>query len=279
MRFLSVLFLLVLFLSACNQNKIDPNTAILGIWRMSESVNKTKNQKTDDPLLDEAKKLEEGKEGHVLSIFPDNSFTELVGKGTFTYGNWKWKEEGKSIEFKYSTNKIVTYDVEIDAKDTNYFTIHLSNSLKKISYLREAKLFENFKEEPFYFENNTWRIKPKKIENRAQLLNRLGNYFGHMLYILKAADTRKLDVISFEFSLGIVQIYNGGIGIVEYQYLPEEWKDTYFNQENLKEVYDLYFEYLQKDSYHGASTGNWVKDDYVILLSIYNDLKSGKFIE
>jgi hypothetical protein len=33
---------------------------------------------------------------------------------------------------------------------------------------------------------------------------------------------------------------------------------------------------LETSRYRGASTGDWVKDDYNIALSIYNDIKLGK---
>lgn len=277
MRIFSYLFLITILISACSQDKIDTNKAIQGIWRMSESIDKKKVKHSDDPLLNEAKKLEEGKEGHVLSIFPDNSFTELAGKRSYSYGTWKWLEEGKIIEFNHSNHKKFIYTVAFDTKDTNNILANFSNSSKQLSFIKEAKLFDSYKEEPFYAEHNQWRIKPTKSENKAQLLERLGNYFEHMAYLLKAADERNLEVISFEFSMGIVKIYNGGIGIHEFDVLPVEWKDTYYNDEDLKVVYSLFYDYLQDNRYRGASTGEWVKDDYTILLSIYNDLKSGKF--
>lgn len=277
MRNLLYLSLILLVITACSGNDFDPEKGIYGIWRMSESIDKHSREKSDDPLLDEAKKLEDVKEGHVLSIFPDNSFTELIGKGNYSFGTWKWLESGKVIQFSHSDKKKATYNVEFNALDTNNVQVNLSNSTKQFIFLKEAKLLKNFKEEPFYVENNLWRNKAIAHENKAQLMERLGNYFKHMLYLLKAADERQLEVISFEYSLGIIQIYNGGIGIHEMQVIPQEWKDTYYDQENLQEVYDLYRNYLEKDSYRGAGTSNWVKDDYTILLSIYNDLKSGKF--
>ena len=43
-------------------------------------------------------------------------------------------------------------------------------------------------------------------------------------------------------------------------------------------AHELFSNYLQKDAdYSGPGTGDWVKDDYTILLSIYNDLKTGQF--
>ncbi len=275
MKFLSYSFLVFQILVSCQSNKIQDEKSILGIWRLSESVDHSLSSANKDPLLEEAQKLEEGKDGHVLSLFSDKSFTELKGNGEYFYGNWSWLEKDQKIQLKYSDRKIV-YDVETNFTDTNAVVLQLKNPRKELTFIREAELLGKDKEEPFYAANNVWRIKPTKPESTAELENRLANYFQHMVYLLKAADQRHLDVISFEFSMGIIKIYNGGIGIHEYEILPQEWKNTYYDEKDVLEIYELYANYLKTSDYRGASSGSWVKDDYKIALSIYNDIKLGK---
>lgn len=273
----STFYVLILFfiLISCSSDSIEMDKLGLGIWRLAESTDNSDKSSSEDPLLNEAKKLEEGKKGHVLSLFPDHTFTEIIGGGEYYYGKWNFFENGTKINLNYQDKK-VTFDLKTDYADTNNITMQLKNNQKEMVFIREAELLKNYKEEPFYAANNSWRIKPSKPETNKELEDRLANYFQHMVYLLKAADTRNLDVISFEFSMGIIKIYNGGIGIHDYEVLPEEWRNTYYDEADLSTIYNMYADYLETSRYRGASRGDWVKDDYKIALSIYNDIKLGK---
>ncbi len=82
--------------------------------------------------------------------------------------------------------------------------------------------------------------------------------------------------MSFEYSQGPIKIYNGGIGIHPYDIVPQSWKDSFYNEEEAITTYRLYESYLRKNDYRGGGTGNWVEDDYNILLSIYAGLTGTK---
>jgi hypothetical protein len=130
MKFLSYSFLVFLILVSCQSNKIQDEKSILGIWRLSESVDHSLSSANKDPLLEEAQKLEEGKDGHVLSLFSDKSFTELKGNGEYFYGNWSWLEKDQKLQLKYSDRKIV-YDVVTNFTDTNAVVLQLKNPRKE----------------------------------------------------------------------------------------------------------------------------------------------------
>jgi len=277
---ISIFFIsLVLIFTSCNQSKVDPATFVHGNWKLYESTNLKNNEKSSgDALLDDAKKLEEVKIGKLISIFPDQTYTEIIGEGEkYTFGTWAWVEEGTKISFKHAS-KTEIYDVTLDESTPEKLQFELSNSSKKQKYVQESKLLKNFKEEPFYAENNLWRIKPKQLESKHQVIERLGNYFKHVAYILKAADKNDLQVVSFRHSLGVVKIYNGGIGVHTFDIIPQTWKNCFYNDDQALMAQELFSSYIQTDDdYSGPGTGDWVKDDYTILLSIYNDLKSGEF--
>lgn len=114
--------------------------------------------------------------------------------------------------------------------------------------------------------------KPKAAEDSTQQLNRLTNYIKHVALVLKSAKEDKQPVVSFQFSQGPVKIYNGGIGIHPFALVAESWKAGFYNGTEARSAYDIYRNYLQKSSYNGAGTGDWVEDDYTILLSMYADL-------
>jgi hypothetical protein len=270
--------LLLFILSNCGGKAKNIEQQILGIWRLSSYENSKQDKgNTNDPLLAEASKFEKAKEGIVLSIFPDHQYTVLKGEGEYEYGNWSFDQAKNKITFKNKA-KNQHFEVAIADLENDLPQLKLLNQHEKFAYLQEAKLLKNYKEEPFHPSNNLWRIKANHLESKQEIIDRLGEYFKHMAYLLKAADQRNLKVISFEYSMGIIRIYNGGIGIVPVENIPQIWKDTYYNEEQVLLAHFLYEFYLDNFKYHGAGTGDWVKDDYTIMLNIYNDLKAGKFV-
>ena len=62
-------------------------------------------------------------------------------------------------------------------------------------------------------------------------------------------------------------------------YISDLWKNTYFNEEQAKQARLIYKNYLNNYPYNGTGSSDWVKDDYFLMLHIYNDLNEGKFDE
>ena len=145
-----------------------------------------------------------------------------------------------------------------------------------MKFIKESEPLKDFKNDPFYASNNVWRIKPTEPESSIQLKKRLTNYFKHLSLILKSAKDRNQTVVSFEFSQGPVQIYNGGIGIYDYSLLPEYWKESFFDEVDVSASYRVYEKYLNSNTYKGVSIGDWIEDDYNIILSIYADFSEAE---
>jgi hypothetical protein len=283
MRYRFLFFLLITFLlSGCNgwgeKNKFDVSTKLLaGSWRLYDLENNSQQNPKADKLLSEAASNEATRQGIMLSFFEDGSFTEMRGSGFYRTGKWRYSSKEKIL---YLTDAMKTDSINVKPEIiNNNQTISLApvSTQTSLKFIRNANSLKDFDEDPYYFKNNLWRIKPGQPETRELLVKRLGNYFRHLLYILKASKERKQPVVSFEFSQGLVRIYNGGIGIIPYKSVNENWINTYFDEDNAKEAYHMFQKYLATNSYRGASIGDWIQDDYNILLSIYGDTEKGKF--
>ena len=140
-----------------------------------------------------------------------------------------------------------------------------------LKYRKITEPLKLYRDDPFYKANNQWRAKPSMPESTQELTRRMAGYFKHLALVLKAAKDRKQDIVSFAFSKGPVKIYNGGIGLYPYELVPEEWKNSFYNDSSARAAYSLYENYLRTTSYKGAGIGDWVEDDYNILISIYAD--------
>ena len=281
-KFILIIYLLVMVVG-CNLfhtdrlNQTLSTKSIIGNWQLYDLSNNNSDEKDgDDNLLKTAKSKEVIKEGKMLSLFEDGTYTDIGGNGNYTTGKWEYDEEKKVLRFNNST-RFSTVPVKEEIINDQQ-TIDLSNYSQgqQLKFIRVNKPLKDFHEDPFYFKNNAWRIKPGTKETTAQLEERLANYFRHLAYILKAANERKQNVVTFQFSLGIVKIYNGGIGIYPLTIIPKTWMDTYYDNADATSAYYLFRNYLMNHSYGGAGIGKWIEDDYNILLSIYADAERGQ---
>lgn len=245
-----------------------------GTWQLSRiSHNEKSSENRNDPLLSDYEQQMKVKTGLIYSYFPDSSFTEIGGQGEYEFGKWNLVNKGKTIFF--------------DTKGSEYTVNFFENNNRQIMKLENATngevyefikimdLLSNYKEDPFYPENNKWKIKALHSENTGELQERLGNYFKHLALLLKAATERNAKSVNFTFSQGPVKIYNGGIGI--HYSIDPNWAKAYFNESEAELAHKMFRDYLALSDYNGVNTGNWYIDDYNILISIYGDLKTGKF--
>lgn len=274
-KIVSLLSISILCITSCDF-KTDKETTLTGTWRLYDVEQLSPPSKTDDSFAADARLKEMVKDGTILCFFEDGSYAEIKDKGEYKTGAWKFFEQKKTISFIDAGQPGTPVPAVIENKSTGkqQLTISLPEKNIAMKFVKESEAMKLPAEDPFYATNNKWRVKPLKPENAEQLTERLTNYFKHLALILKAARERKENIVSFGFSMGPVKIYNGGIGIYPYNIVPETWKNTFYNEDDAAKAYSKYQQYLQTNSYKGAGIGEWMEDDYNILLSIYTGLKS-----
>jgi hypothetical protein len=274
------LIALLATLSSCKQNAFQAKAiqsskkkTLCGTWQIADYT-PGKDQAVDaDALLQAAKSKTIVKDGLLYSFFPDSSFTSVSGEGAYQLDRWHFVDDGESLHFP---GQKTTFTLDFyEEKERQYLKLEDQSSGAAMVFVKAFDLLDQFKEDPFYPENNTWRVKTQAPEGTEALHDRLGNYFRHLAYLLKSASERKQSFISFVYSQGPVQIYNGGIGILPN--FPESWGNAFYNTEEAEIAYQMFNEYLKNAQYQGVGTGDWYKDDYEILTNIYGDVKSGKF--
>jgi hypothetical protein len=258
----------------------DSSTAdqLQGTWRLSDVTSLIANSNNSKTFEEQAQEKQLVKEGMIYNFFENRSFTEVRKEGTFITGQWEYYNDDNSQIILYSGKAKASHTIKIGKNQFGRQEMKLDDSdqNKELSFIKEATAIKDFKSDPFYPENNHWRIKPSGSETETELTNRLKAYLKHIALILKAAKERNQEIVSFEFSMGPIKIYNGGIGVYSYSIVPDSWKACFYNDSDALRAYNIYNESISTHSYHGAGTGNWVEDDYNILLSIYADLKERK---
>lgn len=266
-------FLILIICFSCSEEVATAPEEITKIWRLSEVMELQTNDAETNTSTKREIERKMVSDGYVLCFFPNNTYTALQGY-TINEGNWKFSRDGKLLfgsnemqidrfETKRSKNFLIS-DVAIADQGIN----------AKLRWVEEAEMLEDFKEDPFYSANNQWRKKPKNKETDAQIRARLLNYIQHFANILNASTEREHDVVSFAHSMGIIRVYRGGIGRVKKENIEKDWINCFYDKEDAMKAYELFSRYLVRGKYKGGTTGDWVKDDYNILLSIYDEIEN-----
>ena len=271
---LSILFLALLLISTgcgidLNKKK---NLKIIGTWRLADIEVLNVNGQDEDAYAKEAFYREIVSTGVLTSFFEDGSFSEVTGNGAYKTGSWQFlKEEGALIITDSGRKSDPIYiKPEVNDNGDEFMILPMITNGVTLRLVKEGQPVKDFLNDPYHFTNNTWRVKPKQAETTVQLKKRLANYIKHLALILKAVKDRKQDFVSFEFSMGPVKIYNAAIGIHSFEQVPDYWKNCFYDDTDAAKAYYLYEQYLNVDSYKGGSTGDWIQDDYNILLSIHD---------
>ncbi|WP_031527236.1 hypothetical protein [Dyadobacter crusticola] len=207
-----------------------------------------------------------------ISFFPDGNFTQIRDNADYNVGKWSYDSSSQSV---FLTSERMTQEVGVQFRmaEGGIRVMNFSfNPTEGMLLMEFAKPVVPFREDPFYPENNTWRIKPAKSENDAEIRARLRNYLLHNAYILKAAKSREQDNVSWEFSEGIIKIYNPGIGIVKVDKIPASWIDGFYSKDEALKAYRLFEQQLKFTRHKGGGKGNWVEQNYNILYDIYQGM-------
>jgi len=264
-------FLIILLLS----NGCGPTLEkekIIGGWRLAEVI----SFDSDNPSIDKMMKNNFGSvlvaDGFVQYFFPDKNYTEITGYFA-EHGKWAFQGNDK-IKFGNRLLQIKSFE-EIKGNEFMIAAVEMrEEDLKlELKFVREASMLNNFQSDPFHPKNNLWRKKPNTKESDEEIKVRLINYVEHFTGILKAASERDNNVVSFAHSLGIIQVYRGGIGVVKKKKINKDWINCFYDEEDAFKAQSLFKKYLGGNKYKGGTTGNWVKDDYQILRSILRKMK------
>ncbi|MCF2505016.1 hypothetical protein L0663_16590 [Dyadobacter sp. CY107] len=225
------------------------------------------------PVRDrELVKITGGMDQVLMSFFPDSTFTRVYHTGAYDFGRYSYDENERSLLLT-ANRKTEELRVVVQTSPSGKQRLMVEFLPgKSLSLAQYGEPMQKFREDPFSIQNNAWRIRPDTVETKDQIFARLINYIGHNASILRAAYTREQDFISWEFSKGIIKVYNVGIGIVPKNEVPQAWIDSFHSRDDAMQCYALFENYLRNGKHTKHNSGNWVKDDYQILADIREGL-------
>lgn len=256
---------LVLLSAGCSEEK-----NIVGSYHLVKSTVAIASQDDfEQSILDAS--IE--KSAEVITLFDDKHYSIIDNANGYSEGVWIYTPKLKSIvfspDFIDDDKKVGMIDL---SKEPFSITVEDTKANEKFIYRRipfKDSLNENH---PFYRTNNQWRLKAKRAETDEEITKRLAAYIKHLALVLKSASANKSDIISFEFSMGPVAVYSGGIGAIPFENIRPSWVKVFYDENDARKAYRFYQSAIANSRTNSASTGHWVEDDYDLLLAIYGNL-------
>jgi len=136
----------------------------------------------------------------------------------------------------------------------------------KIIFETYSKLAPTPEEDPFHPKNNLWRLRKLDNENSKEITAKADNYLQHVRYLFKARVDNPDRRFSTVNSSGVLNVYNGGIGVVEKSKISEDWFSYFYTKEQALEAWKVVRKRIGKNTLRSKRGDNWVEENYKALV-------------
>jgi hypothetical protein len=282
--FLFLLMSGLLFGCTSNTSKKDEATDIKSVDSIDADMNSLSSTKSIYTLLcqdwgykDDVDEVDSSDGSETLgmpyrgfSFFADSTVVKNP-RDDIRFGKWFYNDADKMISIKYEDRKSEKYKImKIGAKD---MTLIKNGDDKPLIYVADGKQEKNYANDPFYFANNSWRIKPKQPETDDAIKERLRECI--QFYILFFKDNLKRDENSISL-YGLPSCFNwyqGGISIKSKENLDPSWVKNFYNSDQAMQAQQIMVNLITKKYNWDTTERNWVKQSMPVLQQIHDSLK------
>ncbi len=205
----------------------------------------------------------------------------LAANGTFIknprnamdFGNWQFDDADKTITFNYSSQsgKDLYKIAEIGPEVLKLKNIGINTSTI-LPFVSSGKRFKDLNEDPYFIENNRWRIKPMKKESDAAIHQRLKENLHFFILFYKSTLIKDDKSVSFWGLPSCFKWYGGGIFIKQKEELKENWINCFYNKDQAMKGYDLADRLLTQKYEWPKGETNWLKQNLYVLEQMYKKI-------
>ncbi|HVM89310.1 MAG TPA: hypothetical protein VMT76_14065 [Puia sp.] len=239
--------------------------ALSQLWKMDDADQKYWNYLMWDSAEDKRKYPE-------LALYKDFNVTENA-RCRIRMGKWKVDQKRRELLISFSDGTQEKYVIEKLSLQKMVVSKKIEGTDVEITFIADGLLQKNVENDPFYPDNNLWRIKPTHSETDEQILTRLKQCVH--FYSLFFADNhqRAATEISFSGLPNCFEWYNGGIGVPQEPDLDKRWIDCFYSDKEALRGYHLLRTLIEKHvlvwPQHPAS---WIEETHEILDQVYDKL-------
>jgi hypothetical protein len=214
-----------------------------------------------------------------MGMFPFRSFylnadSSFVAspRTAIEFGKWSYDDSRKTIVLKYDRGTKDEYKIGA-VNQTELVVVNSGiGSSTKLKFVAAGKRYKDKSEDPYYIENNRWRIAPRKAETPEQVKQRLKACLR--FYILFYRDNLAKDqkVISFYGFPTCMKWYAGGIFLVKEDDLQENWFGCFYNRQQAMQAHAMMDGIIAKKYKWSKEQMSWVKKNLLVLEQMYANL-------
>ncbi len=202
-----------------------------------------------------------------MYLFDDSTYTKNV-RNMMEYGEWSYNDAEKIITLKNSNRSWELYKIIAIGPDDMMVGNAKINSVTKLRFISSGKKYTNRHDDPFYIENNRWRIKPKGSENDELVRKRLKDCLRFYILFYKDNLAKQEQAISFYGLPTCLRWYKGGIHMVKKAELAPNWFDCYYNKDQAMKAYKLVEDVIMNKYTWPKEKMSWVKMNLLVLEQI-----------
>jgi hypothetical protein len=141
-----------------------------------------------------------------------------------------------------------------------------------VKYVADGRKHKNISEDPFYPDNNKWRIKPSHAETDSAIKQRVIQCILFYNKFLQDNADRGMTAISFYGLPGCFKWYTGGITIISKDKVSQKWMDCFYNNDQAIKGQQLLENIISKKYKWNREQTNWVKQSADVLLQVADSL-------
>ncbi len=204
-------------------------------------------------------------------FFDDYTFTRNV-RNYLEHGRWTYNDDRKTFYLKTANGSTDEYKIAAIGPDDMIVINSGINSITQLKFSGTAKKYSNKKEDPYYVDNNRWRIRPRSLETDEQIKKRLKDCLHFYILFYKDNLVRRDDIISFYGFPTCLKWYGGGIFMVKEAELADNWFACFYNKEQAMKAYHMMEEIIVKKYKWDKPSVSWVKRNLGVLEQMYEQL-------
>jgi hypothetical protein len=204
-------------------------------------------------------------------LFDDYTFTKNV-RNYLEYGQWTYSDNKKTFYLKSANGSTDEYKIAaIGAEDMIVINSGI-NSVTQLKFRSTGKKYSSKKDDPYYVDNNRWRIRPRYSETDEQIKKRLKDCLHFYILFYKDNLERRDGIISFYGFPTCLKWYGGGIFMIKKADLADNWFACFYNKEQAMKAYNMMEEVIVKKYKWEKGKVSWVKKNLGVLEQMYESL-------
>lgn len=217
--------------------------------------------------------------GYAEGIYPFRSFYFAVDstciknpRNFMEYGRWSYDNAKKLINIRYSNGSKDEYKIAAIGPRELILVNSGEGSVTKLKFIAAGKRYKDKMADPYYTDNNRWRIQPRYSETEEQIRQRLKACIHFYVLFYRDNLAKGDNLISFYGFPTCLRWYSGGIYMVKEEDLADNWFKCFYSKEEAMKAYKMMRNTVLKKYTWSKANETWVKKNLLVLEKMYDNL-------